>query len=486
MTHIARRTGKWRRPTRVRPSGRALPFLETLEARRVPSFLPPFAYDTGASPRAVLIGDLNGDSVPDLVVANYTDGTVSVFLGVGDGTFEAAGSFPTGPTPNALALGDVNGDGIPDLALTNRDGNTVSILLGNGDGSFAPPVPYGGPAAFPDAVVLGDFNGDGAPDLASVAGGSRYLGVRLNNGDGTFGNNMGYNVGTILTGLAVGDFNGDGTPDLAVGSLATSQVIILLGNGDGTFQVAESIHVAGVDQVATADLNGDGTPDLVVSNTSGTVNVLLGNGDGTFQAPVAYPANGGSVAVADVNGDGVPDLVTAGGTTIDVLLGVGDGTFQAARSFDAGPDVSGVAAMDLTGDGYADVVVTNASANTASVLRNDSQWNSPGPTIPMLRPEGAVESLPIRPAVSPSVEDQPPALGSLEAATNQQPFLPVLESGVISPGKARPDRGSPATGQSADKADTGAWLGLGLLSPADVLADSGSPTGAFMGHRVGW
>ena len=53
----------------------------------------------------------------------------------------AAVSFAAGDTPFSVAVADLDGDGIPDLVSANIDSDNVSVLLGNGDGSFqaAPP-----------------------------------------------------------------------------------------------------------------------------------------------------------------------------------------------------------------------------------------------------------------------------------------------------------------------------------------------------------
>jgi hypothetical protein len=67
--------------------------------------------------------------------------------------------------PISVAVGDFNGDGKPDLAVANTSGNNVSVLLGKGDGTFQAAVNYGA-GTESDSVTVGDFNGDGKPDLA--------------------------------------------------------------------------------------------------------------------------------------------------------------------------------------------------------------------------------------------------------------------------------------------------------------------------------
>src|SRR5439155_1321285 len=97
-----------------------------------PSFAAARTFDTGTSdtglrPRSVAVGDFNGDGKPDLAVANLgfdrfslLSGNVSVVLGKGDGTFQAAVSYFAGSLPSSVAVGDFNGDGKPDLAVANR------------------------------------------------------------------------------------------------------------------------------------------------------------------------------------------------------------------------------------------------------------------------------------------------------------------------------------------------------------------------------
>ena len=132
------------------------------------TFVAPVNVSAHDFPSAIAIGDLNGDGHQDLAVANLGSGDVTVSLGNGDGTFRTAVGYGTGDGQIAftsgIAIGDVNGDGIPDVALadpgnSNFSGDVV-LLLGNGDGTLQAAVRPNAGAA-PYDVAIGDFNGDG-------------------------------------------------------------------------------------------------------------------------------------------------------------------------------------------------------------------------------------------------------------------------------------------------------------------------------------
>jgi uncharacterized protein (UPF0548 family) len=330
----------------------------------------------------VAVGDFNGDGIPDLAVANYGDNNVRVRLGNGDGTFQAGRNFRTGSNPRSVAVGDFNGDGILDLVVANESAEqqgTVSVLLGNGDGTFQAArnffVGLG-----PSSVAVGDFNSDGRLDLVVANQDSDTVSVLLGNGDGTFQAARNRAAGRGPYSVVVVDVNGDGKPDLAVANRYSDNVSVLVGNGDGTFQAARNFPAGRSPRsVAVGDFNGDSIPDLAVANgLSDDVSVLLGNGDGTFQAARNFAAGmfPESVAVGDVNGDGLLDLVVTSGT-VRVLLGNGDGTFQTTHvSYVAGSFPISVAIEDFNGDARPDLAVANADSDDVSILDNDGKWPS--------------------------------------------------------------------------------------------------------------
>src|SRR2546427_402711 len=154
------------------------------------------------------VEDFNGDGKPDLAVVNSFSNSVSVLLGTGAGTFQAALNYPVGSFPESMAVGDFNGDGKQDLAVAN-DGGNVSVLLGTGAGSFQAALNY--PDFGGGLVAVADFNGDGIQDLAVANG------VLLGNGDGSFQGAVNYPAGNGPVSGGGGGFHGRGQTKLPVG-----------------------------------------------------------------------------------------------------------------------------------------------------------------------------------------------------------------------------------------------------------------------------
>ena len=339
----------------------------------------------GQSPFAIAGGDFNGDGKPDLASVSTNERLVSILLGNGDGSFPSRMDVSLGShVPLGIAVGDFNGDGYLDFATANAFvTSTVSVVLGVGDGSFQPPATFA-VGNEPYALVEGDFNSDGKPDLATANNGGNSVSILLGNGDGSFQPEAIFAVGNGPYALVAGDFNNDGKPDLATANNNANSVSVLLGNGDGSFQ-PKSDRVTGNSpiSIAVGDFNGDGRPDLATANfiSSGTASILLGNGDGSFQPKTDFAAGAGSrtIVVRDFNDDGKPDLAIANqsGASVSTLLGNGDGSFQPSVASGVASDPQAMVASDFNSDGKSDLATVSQTQHNVSVLLGRKLIGSP-------------------------------------------------------------------------------------------------------------
>jgi FG-GAP-like repeat/Abnormal spindle-like microcephaly-assoc'd, ASPM-SPD-2-Hydin len=292
-------------------------------------------------PAATVTGDFNGDGKPDFAFSfgSFNTNVLVVVLGHGDGTFGSPASIalPANYVGNFLYTADVNGDGKLDLISGNNlatpsggeaDG-TFSVFLGNGDGTFMSPVNYQiGSPSYLGSMAIGDVNNDGKLDVIAGTSGNDLL--FLGNGDGTFASPISsQDVGPGEQWL-LADLNGDDNLDVvALGAGQLGSMNTYLGSGTGGFTSAGSYGtgVASPASLTIADINADGKLDSVVptgNSPSPAIGILVGNGDGTFGQPTTYPTEStssfGGVA-ADFNGDGMPDLFFGSDTAPTVGLG---------------------------------------------------------------------------------------------------------------------------------------------------------------------
>jgi hypothetical protein len=295
----------------------------------------PVASPINIAPSFLIAAPMNHDTMPDAVLAGYSlsaSPQLSVLINQGNGTFagEKDYALPTGPV--SLAVGDFNGDGIPDVAVGMSGG--VDVLFGQSNGTLAAPVQIDS-SLNPTGLAAGSLTTDGRTDLvvadqgyfSYVGSGQQINGalhVYLGNANGTFTTAATpTTTATNYTVAALGDLNNDGKLDLIVaGNVAgtgigtgTPNVSTLLGNGDGTFKTANTLALAGTDgigatSIALADVNKSGNLGAVIGNPNDLTEVLIGNGDGTLiDGALALGQRPATVAAADLLGNGYPEIL---------------------------------------------------------------------------------------------------------------------------------------------------------------------------------
>jgi FG-GAP-like repeat len=344
----------------------------------------------------VLIGDMNNDGSPDLVVGSGKSVAVWICNGAesrsGPCRPSAASTVQVPDSPSEMALGDVNGDGNLDVAVANHDSYNVALLTGDGKGALAlaptsPIVMRDGQQPHTHGLDIGDLNGDGKLDLITVNNAHNDVSIASGDGKGGFTRAPGspFPVGPSPYPLALGDVNGDGRLDIvatasATGPLRAQQLplsralTLLLADERGGFRPSQlPLRTVTPWFVAIGDVNADGKADIVATHhEQRMLTVLLGDGRGAFTEASGSPFDCGHnlfyVAIVDANRDRKPDVVAVSGDALRVMLGDGRGSFAPSRH---PPPPTGRRAWrlttgDMNRDGKPDVVTSNDE--TVSVL----------------------------------------------------------------------------------------------------------------------
>jgi hypothetical protein len=243
------------------------------------------------------VADLNGDGRFDLVVTSLgSDDRVRILLAQANGAFTVSANYgPLLDDPYQPTLADLDGDGIPDLVVAGS-GNGVALLRGTGGGNFAFVSNLASSICL--RVATADLDNDGDRDLVVPMVDLDAVQVWRNQGNFSF-----QLVQTLLCGdgphwATTADLDDDGDQDVVVPSHLSDTVHVLRNDGTGT--LAQEAVLTGQDYAlwtGAADLDNDGDLDLLTSNHFGnnfSVHRQVRNATLGTSAPVTWattPAN---------------------------------------------------------------------------------------------------------------------------------------------------------------------------------------------------
>jgi protocatechuate 3,4-dioxygenase beta subunit len=370
---------------------------QTVKANTSSTFLAGGIQATGHSTQVAVVGDFNGDGKADMAVVAGTGSTatISILLGNGDGTFTPVTPALTSPvtSPTLLTVGNMNGDSNLDLVVANANGNVV-VLYGDGTGKFSNSAPFSigmeSSGVNFTSVAVGDLDRNGAADLVFTDTVSQQMFVVLNISQGSAQLESFLDDSHTPQAVQVGDMNGDGFADLVVTN-SDGTVSVLLGNGDGTFKPATVYNALPQPGGAVlADFNLDGFPDLAVTSqgTNNTVAILLNDKHGNLTLqPNPVPVGKAPSAITALSFYGNPSLdlavVNSGDNSVTILNGNGDGTFTATGTYPiGGTNPVSMALGDFNSDGTSDVAIVTAGSNFLNLLLgvNSPTLNATGGT----------------------------------------------------------------------------------------------------------
>jgi len=329
----------------------------------------------GGNYYAVATGDLNNDGYVDIVGGSFNPNRgIKVWLGRGNGSWiEVNGPSGLGDI-RSLDVADFNEDGHADIVSTAwGDLKGVQVWLSDGNGGWVDRDS----AIFPrdngsyEGVITADFNNDGHKDIAAANSTHDTEGgvqVWFGDGKGNWTIEYGPEIADVYKDVATDDMDGDGNLDLVATAWGThGSVRVWYGNGRGEWYLGSGPETGGSYWgVEIADFDRDGYPDIVAGSYREGVWVWYNDGKGGWkrQSRLAEKGSFWGIDVADFDQDGWIDVIAASfdrkGITI-FYNKLGRGWREKQDGLPGSDIYYAVKAVDISGNGYPDIVAANAS-----------------------------------------------------------------------------------------------------------------------------
>ncbi|RXF67746.1 FG-GAP-like repeat-containing protein [Arcticibacter tournemirensis] len=410
-----------------------VPFIVTAESKNSfgPADVDPkVTINAGIYSTAMAIGDVDGDGKPDVVLADYR-GKLSVMRNVSSRGIVNSSSLSTGlelasgDYPSSVVLQDMDGDGKLDIVVGYKKAGNISIYKNRSikgsitSDSFDSRVDINTGGFIVPVIATGDVDGDGRPDIIGLQGGNLVIFVNeINNSisPASFTRRVSFKLDTSIgenSSIAVADLDADGRLDITVapGDYSSSVLVFHnVGSNVGMMTDKDLVmtrYTTGKNaySVVTADLNEDGRSEILVADQlDNTVSVLLNQTNGaeitsssfSTRLKLAVGVKPTVVCVADIDGDGLPDIMASNNSshTVSVIKNNSSSGLLTQDSFSAKSDFAtteygtSLKSADMDGDGRTDIVWASYMASII-ILRNNPS-NPPVITsfIPKLGPVG--------------------------------------------------------------------------------------------------
>ncbi len=286
-------------------------------------------FATGTGPSGVAVADLDGDGKIDVVVANNGSDNVSILRNtatsgaITTGSLDTKFDFAVGSSPNAVGVGDMDGDSRPDISVPNMADGTVSVLRNAGFSGSLTTASFDSEVSFaqnssPVAIVIGDLDGDHEPEIICADAAADVISVLKNNPLSPI---EGTGVACLGATDTLTDATGTGVWSSASTVIATvgSSTGVVVGVSVGTVEITYSVPGGFTTKIVTVN----GLPDA--GDVSGVASICAG-------ANVAFATTGtggvwssSNTAVATVDASGVVTGIASGSAAISYTLTTGCG-----------------------------------------------------------------------------------------------------------------------------------------------------------------
>jgi len=356
-----------------------------------------------SSPRAA---DFNGDGLTDIAIINSARARIEFLLQRKDGVQPGAPEKTTradrwnpilevsrfdkqplviGHAATALAIGDWNGDKKTDIAFITDEEKLV-LRMQDDKGAWTAKREFTLDSTADDTEVLAarDLNGDGRDDIALLT--STRLVVLLQTKAGEWAEPQNYALGESgCAGLRCADLNGDGRADIFYTAPEGDALLVRLQHEGTTFgeewrlEIPTSRH-----WLHAMHLGGKQTGVAWIQDDTGMVEVARlaqgaaePNAERASTIRYAMPpteSKNGAVAYGDLTGDGHADVVMSEPKAARAWLfqGSASGTFKEGREFPILSGVESLAIADVDDDKKAELVLLSPGEQSIGIAR----WQS--------------------------------------------------------------------------------------------------------------